>query len=58
MTKRLDWAISRMQNLFAIWDEKLDRIDKEFCLRRIRDREPDLFWKIADEKAVAKSFVR
>ena len=47
--RRVYWAIARMRSLFAIWDGNLDRIDKEFCLRRIRDKEPALFWKIAQE---------
>ena len=29
---------------------KLDRIDKEYALRRIRDKEPFLFYSIAREK--------
>lgn len=53
MKKRLDVAIRRMTQLFQIWDRKLDRVDKEFCLRRIRDKEPDVFHKIADEKYAA-----
>jgi hypothetical protein len=44
------WAISRMRRLFAIWDAKLDRIDKEYVLRRIRDKEPDVFWMVASER--------
>jgi hypothetical protein len=43
------WAISRLRRLFAIWDRGLDRIDKEYALRRIRDKEPAIFWKIAQE---------
>lgn len=43
------WAIARMGNLFRIWDSKLDRADKEYCLRRIRDKEPKLFWSIVRE---------
>lgn len=43
------WAISRMRRLFVIWDRGLDNSDKEFVLRRIRDKEPAIFWKIAQE---------
>ena len=43
------WAISRVRRLFSIWDHKLDQADKEYCLRRIRDKEPTIFWKIAQE---------
>jgi len=47
---RMRWAISRLARFVMLWDHKLDRIDKEYCLRRIRDKEPDLFWEIARER--------
>lgn len=47
--QRALWAISRMRRLFAIWDWKLDLVDKEYCLRRIRDKEPAIFYRIAQE---------
>lgn len=43
-------AISRLQELFSVWDRDLDRIDKEYVLRRIRDKEPELFCGIANER--------
>ena len=49
-TLLIRWAISRMRKLFRIWDFGLDRVDKEYCLRRIRDKEPDLFYGIAGEQ--------
>jgi hypothetical protein len=42
-------AISRLRRLFVLWDGKLDDVDKEFALRRIRDEEPEIFYKIAAE---------
>ena len=50
---RIRWAITRLRRLFAIWDSGLDRIDKEYCLRRIRDKEPAIFYKIAQEETGA-----
>jgi hypothetical protein len=47
---QIKWAITRLRRLFALWDWKLDRIDKEYCLRRIRDKEPELFYGIARER--------
>jgi hypothetical protein len=47
----VDWAISRMRRLFEIWDSKLAWCDKAYCLRRIRDREPALFYSVANERA-------
>lgn len=49
-TQEVNWAISRMRRLFAIWDNKLHIADKAYCLRRIRDKEPALFYRIAQEK--------
>lgn len=43
------WAISRMRRILTIWETKLHRVDKEYILRRIRDNEPDVFYKIAQE---------
>ena len=50
--QQVAWALSRLRRLFAIWDAKLDRIDKEYCLRRIRDNEPTLFYGIAEERSI------
>jgi hypothetical protein len=47
--RKLLWAISRMRRLFELWDRRLDQIDKEYVLRRIRDKEPWIFYKIAQE---------
>lgn len=49
-TLRIRWAIAAMRRLFVIWDTRLDWFDKQYCLRRIRDKEPQLFYGIADEK--------
>jgi len=49
VSRRIDWAISRMRRLFQIWDGKLDVVDKNYVLRRIRDKEPALFYAIAQE---------
>ncbi len=49
-TLRIRWAIAGMRRLFVIWDKRLDWFDKAYCLRRIRDKEPSLFYAIADEK--------
>jgi len=46
---RASWAVTRLRRMFELWDEKLDRIDKEYALRRIRDKEPNLFYKISQE---------
>jgi hypothetical protein len=51
---RIEWAISRLRRMFRLWDAGLDSIDKEYALRRIRDNEPYLFWKIAYEERGAR----
>ena len=48
--QEIDWAISRMRHILEIWDTKLEEVDKGYILRRIRDREPKLFYAIAQEK--------
>lgn len=48
--QQLDWAISRMRRICEIWERKLDDADKQYILRRIRDKEPLLFYRIAREE--------
>ena len=43
-------AISRLRKLCELWDMRLDHVDKEYVLRRIRDREPEMFYRIAQER--------
>lgn len=51
MTKnRFDWIIARIRQIFYFWDKGLNRCDKAYCLRRIRDKEPELFFEIANER--------
>lgn len=45
-----DQLVRNLRTLFKIWDYRLDQADKAYCLRRIRDKEPELFWKIAKEE--------
>ena len=45
-----NWAISRMKRIMMIWDSLLTMIDKEYILRRIRDKEPGLFYRIGGER--------
>jgi len=48
--QRIRWAITRLRRLFELWDRFMDVPDKEYCLRRIRDKEPMLFYAIASER--------
>lgn len=48
---RIRWAITRLRRIFQLWDRKLDRVDKSYVLRRIRDKEPELFYQIANERS-------
>jgi hypothetical protein len=48
-TARFEWVISRVRRIFEFWDRGLEECDKAYCLRRIRDKEPKLFYKIARE---------
>lgn len=48
---RIRWAISRMGRIVKIWEWGLDTVDKAYLLRRIRDKEPALFYAIAQERA-------
>lgn len=47
---QIRWAISRLRKICVLWDTRLDHIDKEYILRRIRDREPAIFYRIAQER--------
>ena len=47
---RFDWMISRVRRIFEFWDRGLDLPAKAYCLRRIRDKEPLLFYSIARER--------
>jgi len=47
---RFDWIISRVRRIFEFWENGLDAPAKAYCLRRIRDNEPKLFYQIAAER--------
>ena len=48
--QRFSWLISRVRRLFLLWDYGLESPEKNYVLRRIRDKEPELFYGIANER--------
>jgi len=44
------WALSRMRRIVTIWETGLTQIDKEYILRRIRDKDAYVFNKVAAER--------
>lgn len=45
----LTWTIARMRRIISAW-ALLELADKNYILRRIRDEEPETFYRIAEEK--------
>ncbi len=44
----IQWLLSRMERIIKAWD-KIGMAEKHFLLRRVRDKEPQTFWFIANE---------
>jgi hypothetical protein len=49
LIRKIQKQLRFIRVIFELWDRQLYDADKEYILRRIKSKEPDLFEKIARE---------